>query len=137
MRGRRWRIGDGVSTKTWTEPWVPGFENLGCFLRVNIDDLSEAWVSSLFNHTHRWDVQKINHIFNARVAVAILKIKLSSSPCLDKWIWSKEFHGNFMVKNAYIMLLNGKLLYRGDNFSASNHSTLWKKFWRLKIPFKV
>lgn len=61
MRGRRWRIGDGLSAKIWIEPWVLDFNNLASFFRVNVDDLSEEKVTSLLDsHTLRWDVQKIN-----------------------------------------------------------------------------
>lgn len=61
MRGRRWRVGDGLSAKIWTEPWFPDFDNLDSFFRVNIDDLSYEKVTSLLDsHTHRWDESTIS-----------------------------------------------------------------------------
>lgn len=138
VRGRRWRIGDSLSAKVWFEPWVPVIKNFSCYSMVNVEEMLDDRVSSLLDsQANRWNVQKINSIFNARVVVAIFKIQLGSNRCQNKQIWSREVHGNFTIKSAYKILLNDKLLSRGENSSAPTCSPLWKKLRKLKIPQNI
>lgn len=47
VRGRRWRISDGMSVKVWSEPWVARIDNLSSYSKINIEEMRDYRVISL------------------------------------------------------------------------------------------
>lgn len=105
LSGRRWQIGDSLSTKIWHDSWVPGFHTFSYPPQLSEEESKDFPVNYLFTaSSHAWDVDKVTNIFPPREASKILKINLGLYPRLDKWIWSEEKSENFVVKSAYHLL---------------------------------
>lgn len=51
-----------------------------------------------------WDLNKINSLFNPRVAIEIIKITLSATQRVDRWIWTEERYEIFNVKSTYRLI---------------------------------
>jgi hypothetical protein len=70
--------------------------------RNSMAEMGPLMVSSLINSTNRkWDIQKLNNLFNDDSVEAILKINLTRSARRDKLLWIKDPKGKFTVKSAF------------------------------------
>nr|GMC89071.1 putative late blight resistance protein homolog R1B-16 [Ipomoea batatas] len=105
-RGCRRCIGNGLTTKIGTDPWLPTDENP--FVTTPLHGtIYEAHVSSLFNpHGTGWDEECVHGIFNERDANIILNIPVCMRKPSDAWVWYKEAKGDYTVKSGYRMLVS-------------------------------
>lgn len=95
-------VGDGVDIDVWKDPWVPCLEGYKPMPRNSMAEMGPLTVSSLINSTNRkWDIQKLNNLFNDDSVEAILKINLTRSARRDKLLWIKDPKGKFTVKSAF------------------------------------
>lgn len=85
-------IGDGKTTGNWKDYWVLGHQAVIPHSHLILGGSEEDTLNSLMeSDSNRWDVTKVKSLFNLIVAAAeILKILLSLTPHLDKWLWTKE-----------------------------------------------
>ncbi|XP_042983365.1 uncharacterized protein LOC122312778 [Carya illinoinensis] len=113
MKGCRWRVGNGEMVKIWKDAWLPGPRTLQPELDINTNSEFDeaATVDSLIDMaTRTWKEHHIRALFNPRTAEEILKIRLSSTPCIDS---------------------------NGETSMQVQDSHLWKKIWHMKVPRKI
>jgi hypothetical protein len=128
------RIGNGESTRTWEDRWIPNHFN-GLPLTLHADH-GIHFVSDLLTSSGQWNADLINQIFFPVDVVAILKIPLrtSSEDCLA---WEPEKHGLYSVKSAYKLLFTGRQQESGDIQASSSGDPVWRKLWKIEVPPKV
>uniref|UniRef100_A0A2N9GM00 RNase H type-1 domain-containing protein n=1 Tax=Fagus sylvatica TaxID=28930 RepID=A0A2N9GM00_FAGSY len=111
-QGSRWRIGNGLSTKIWSDKWLPPPSSgkpltPPCILAQDAD------------------------------AQLITGMVLSARRVDDKLIWSREKRGTYSVRSAYRLLCEN--IYANE--PGCSNTGMWKQFWRrvwsIKVPHKV
>lgn len=108
---------------------------IATFWKRKLENLTVS--SLLVAETNAWNEQLIRSTFNPHIAAEILKIKLSSTPRPDQWIWRSDKYGKFSVKSPYRTTQSIK---RRDQRESSNPSPLkqvWPVLWKMKVPHKV
>ncbi|GKA23216.1 RNA-directed DNA polymerase, eukaryota [Tanacetum coccineum] len=133
----RVRVGNGLKTKFWKDPWID--DSLLChrFPRVyNLEDNRDASVAEKltasidgsFRRSTRGGVEEQQFV----------QLQNLVDPCVlssvsDRWVWSLGGDGLFRVKDVRNLL--------DDNFlPKSNNATRWVKFIPIKVnvfPWKV
>nr|XP_048332855.1 uncharacterized protein LOC125423238 [Ziziphus jujuba var. spinosa] len=101
-KGLCYRVGTGNSIDYWEDPWVP---NNPQFKPTPLHEETRnklGTVSSLMSSTGRWNLEKIQRLFDRETVNNILKIPIATSPLEDKTIWNGNANGSFSVKSAYI-----------------------------------
>ena len=109
-KGACFIIGDGESVDVWLDPWVPWINGFITEPKVGSVIQSEMKVSQLIDLDQRtWKTSLIRNIFNPTSALAILSIRIPTSPCPDKLLWIPDSKGIFSVKLAYKELMPNTL----------------------------
>ena len=87
---------------------------------------------------HGWNRPLILQLFSSADASAILNIPLSYRLPPDDLVWLHSKNGCYSVRSGYHVACQ---MVREDNWAKSSSSvvgqSVWKKFWKLKIPNKV
>src|SRR4051812_14669786 len=98
------RIGNGKETEVWSCNWLPRHGMMrpyGC-LTANPPHL----VCELINQTMAsWRRDVIDETFLPMDKSVIMSIPLFTCDMEDKWAWTHEKSGNFMVRSRYRMLV--------------------------------
>ena len=101
------RIGDGTTTKIWSDNWIPRDEMLrpyGCIIQD-----PPKLVSELIDHTTAIrDMDKLSATFLTIDVPAIRSIPLCTRILSDSWAWHFERSGQFTVKSCYRMMVETK-----------------------------
>lgn len=126
--GSRKRVGNGLTTKVWGDPWLLDADNpwLTTDMPVQLTDAKVANLMTIGGQT--WDSEVVNDLFNQRDARQILATPICPDYC-DSWYWSGDIRGNYSVKLGY------RVLTGGGGVPSSPFSR-WKTLWGLKIPPK-
>jgi hypothetical protein len=136
------RIGDGASTRIWTENWIPRCASMRPFACLSADPPS--MVSEIIDHTNAtWNRQVLEQVFIAADTQAILSIPVCTVQMEDYWAWNYEKNGNFSVRSAYRMLADTKR--RRENWLEGNagssdfeaESKAWTSLWSVQVPGKI
>ncbi|KAK9725541.1 hypothetical protein RND81_05G152000 [Saponaria officinalis] len=102
--GLRRRLGNGLSTRVWGDPWILNTQT-GKVLspRNGADD--SMLVADLWNSGgSRWDCQKVRSLFLPFEQECILNIRISNTRPEDAWYWAYEKDGSYSVKSAYKLI---------------------------------
>lgn len=136
------RIGDGTTTRIWTDNWIPRHATmrpLAC-LSANPPNL----VSDLMDSTTAtWNRRVLDQTFLAADTSAILSIPLCTRRMNDFWAWNFERNGNFTVRSAYRMLADTKRRredWLEGNAGSSNYEAeakSWTSLWSVQVPGKI
>lgn len=80
------KIGDGDTIDIWNDPWIPEVGSTK-ITTASIQGFEGAKVNSLMKLNRKeWDLDLLRDIFNQEDVERILKIPLSFSNQVDKWI---------------------------------------------------
>lgn len=84
--GARIRIGSGMSTSLWYDPWLP--DRLNPYLETEIyPQLDSATVKSLhISDNGGWDIDLVNDLFSERDQKLIISVPLSHFETEDEWM---------------------------------------------------
>ena len=136
------RIGDGNSTRIWSDNWIPRDYNLRPLSSLSADP--PVLVSEFICLGSRtWDVEALNQHLLPMDTNSVMQIPISHTAQSDFWEWHYEKSGVFSVRPAYRMIVEMK--YRRTNWlegrsEASNVEELegqWKKLWQVQVPSKL
>lgn len=136
------RIGDGNSTKIWTQNWIP--RNHVMRPIVCLGQNPPSMVAELIDTTTvTWHTDLLHKFFLPIDAAAIQNIPLCTMPMSDFWASQFEKRGFFSVRSAYQMLWETKK--RGENLLGSRATALdqsydergWTSLWNTKVPSKI
>ncbi|CAN1225361.1 Putative ribonuclease H protein At1g65750 [Linum grandiflorum] len=132
QRGYRWKIGDGTTTKVWTEPWLKSDTQLRITTPFNpqwpdlhVADLRHPFLAA-------WNSTLIDQIFTAMDSALIHAIPLDSATGQDQRIWHVSRNGDYTVKSAYRLYME-TVVDRTDHHISGK----WKELWDLTLPPKI
>jgi hypothetical protein len=91
---------------------------------------------------HQWRTEKIQEIFLAPDARAILQIPLRRSGGEDWLAWHYEKNGVYSVRSAYRALLSAKegreaAITSGVGHSSMHNDEKWRRLWKLDVLPRV
>lgn len=135
QRGIRKVIGDGSTINMWKDPWVPSLPKFRLLTQGNRREDELIMVSELMAG-REWDDEKLRQLFTAWEVAAIRSIPIPRYHGVDEWTWHYSKHGDFTVKSAYYLELEGRKKTVASS-SGSVSSTLWKRVWKSILPSKV
>uniref|UniRef100_A0A803PXL3 Reverse transcriptase n=1 Tax=Cannabis sativa TaxID=3483 RepID=A0A803PXL3_CANSA len=129
--GVRWCTSTGENISVLGEPWLEDHSNP----RVIYDHptLVNAKVANLMHvDGGGWDIELINDLFLERDRKLILVIPIHLSQTEDHLIWHKVVTGSYTARSAYNLLQESQ-----GQWHNTEASSLWKSFWKLKVPPKA
>ncbi|KAK9716250.1 hypothetical protein RND81_06G221100 [Saponaria officinalis] len=129
--GIRKRIENGLSTRIWSDPWVPGTQSRRIISPNN--GVPETLVSELLDDVEGgWNVAKVRSLFLPFEQERVLNIRISESRPNDIWCWDPERNGIYSVRSAYRVLRdeNSGGIEASDN---SEDKWLWNQVWAMPV----
>ena len=136
-KGTRWQIGNGLSTRIWSDKWLPP-PSSGKPLTPPSVLPHDACVSSLIlDTTSTWHTSLIEYIFNPGDAQLITSLVLSSRRGEDKLIWSREKCGIYSVWSAYRLLCEEMYANEPGCSDTGVWKQFWKRVWSIRVPHKI
>ncbi|XP_019163544.1 PREDICTED: uncharacterized protein LOC109159890 [Ipomoea nil] len=125
-RGCVRRIGNGLETSVWKQPWLPNAQNPYVETPANNNDQHMKVSALIDSDSNEWNSQLVNSVFCPRDAALILKIPIATQ-FEDMWSWQGDLRGQYSVKLGYKLL--------ADQIGSSNLiHPCWKNIWRAKVP---
>ena len=136
-KGTRWRIGDGLSTRIWSNKWLPS-PSAGKPLTPLCVLPHDACVSALMLDTPgTWNTTLIEQIFSPGDAQLITGLVLTSRRGEDKLIWCREKNGTYSICSAYRLLCEETSANEPGCSDTGVWKLFWKKVWSVRVPHKV
>ncbi|CAN1273582.1 Putative ribonuclease H protein At1g65750 [Linum perenne] len=131
-RGARWRIGDGVNTRAWDQPWIRDDDNF--FPETEPPEGMENLLvcDLMMLGLREWDIELIETLFNNRDAGIIAAMPLPSLDRRDTLIWHFSRDGGYTVRSAYRVAME-----RIVNRAHLNVVGDWTKLWKVRVPARV
>lgn len=131
-KGLRYRIGNGVDTYMFRDPWIP--KEL-TFKPICIDNnMLDSKVADFITPSGGWDIDKLStSVINFDIDT-IRAIPINTR-LKDRLIWHSDKTGKYTVKSGYKLFMNIKI----DGISASSTplTRIWNNLWKLNIPTKI
>ncbi|XP_074314561.1 uncharacterized protein LOC141649780 [Silene latifolia] len=126
--GLRKRVGNGIDTRVWLDPWIPNTSSR-CVVSPREDNDLEMKVAELMVvGESRWDREKVEAVFLPFEVERILNIRLSEHSREDSRCWDKAKDGEYSVKEGYRLLAADKS-GEGEQSDSSMGGWLWKTLW--------
>lgn len=117
------RIGDGTSTKIWSDGWIP--HHFGARSLTPIDGHDVTTASDLLSARGQWKTLSVKTLFRCMQQYE------------DVWAWEHGKHGIYSVRLAYRILDTARIRGNDVNVASASGDDAWKKIWKLKVPPKV
>ncbi|XP_074291949.1 uncharacterized protein LOC141618767 [Silene latifolia] len=114
-RGLRRRIGDGLSTRVWSDAWIPKAQS-GRVLSPCGPGIENMLVADLMKD-HGWRHDQLESLFLPFERSRIANIRLSLTRPCDTWFWQLEKDGVYSVKSAYRELAVESFSWGSDRLS--------------------
>ena len=130
-KGTRWIVGNGQSTKFWTDPWLPNGTIRSLIHGPLTLGEDQAKVSDVLAPNSQWNLNPISFDLPISIIKQIQAIPLSDfNVSQDKLIWSS--HAGFCsVKSAYIFLS------KQTQNKTQETNLSWSWIWKIPIPPKI
>ncbi|CAN1186841.1 Putative ribonuclease H protein At1g65750 [Linum perenne] len=136
-QGLRWKVGSGCMINPFMDPWIPNTVNSRPVLNFsNPISYIPSTVADLFN-CGRWDLEKINSIFDKHTVQQILSIPLSFEGVEDKLIWKLSTSGAYTVHSGYEVASGKFTTLQVFRPSSLYDECFWKKIWNLPVQPKL
>ncbi|XP_074314848.1 uncharacterized protein LOC141651019 [Silene latifolia] len=134
--GLRKRVGNGVDTRVWLDPWIPNTSSR-CVVSPRGDNALEMRVAELMVvGESRWDREKVEAVFLPFEVERIMSIRLSEHSREDSWCWDKAKDGEYLVKEGY-RLLAADEGGEGEQSDSSMGGWLWKALWAAPVLSRI
>ncbi|KAK7832800.1 putative ribonuclease h protein [Quercus suber] len=127
-KGMCHKIGNGLNTWIWEDPWIPDETNL-IPRRRNGATLEAQLVAEMIDQdTRQWDRGKLHELFEPNTVTKIMAIHINQLSQQDQPFWCLNPASEFTVKSAYNAL-------RVSNYPHESvlQSKDWKELWKLKV----
>lgn len=106
-QGARWRIADGANILLLCPLWLKDGRTLtadspmyAALSHVKVKDIIEPYAKL-------WNISLISNLFYHHIVHLILNTPLQPLVGEDKLIWKAKKHGNYFVRGAYRICVNG------------------------------
>lgn len=133
--GTKRLIGDGRTTRIWSDPRAPFMHRGGCVTPRSPEAASFYHVSELLSG-RSWNTTLIDTIFSPWEAIKIKGMILSSFSCPDEWMWTTTKSGEFSVKFAYYLAKEENQREEASS-SIEVRNKLWKAVWGVRVMPKI
>lgn len=139
-RGVIWRVGNGSSIKTWSDPWLPREWSRKPITPKGQNVLSR--VQELIDPaTGGWDDELVRQTFWPQDVDIVLSTPVHHD-LEDLVAWHYDNIGNFSVKSAYRVQRDHEKRSSRKGVASSSGVGLainlqWKRLWKLKYPGKI
>ncbi|XP_074314656.1 uncharacterized protein LOC141649887 [Silene latifolia] len=130
--GLRRRVGDGVSTLVWRDPWVAGTHSGKIISPRGGADPGLRVADLLVEGSREWNAALVGGLFFPFEVERILKMRVCEQLSPDVWCWVGERDGSYSVRSAYRLLVKQE----GESEGASSYSSdgwLWNKIWKAPV----
>ncbi|KAF7824834.1 uncharacterized protein G2W53_022978 [Senna tora] len=127
-------IGNGRTTKVWTDAWVPGnFPYTIQRPRAVMDGVNV--VSDLMDGAGNWRSDILNYLFEAEISEKIQGIELNCHQFDDKWVWLGDAKGLFTVSTCYkyYMARHWEEINLLPHLQGRVGSGFWKHLWKAPV----
>lgn len=133
-KGLRLRIGSGLLTSVFDDPWIPSDF---CFRTITLKPIfgGDMKVHEFIGADGCWNIAKLNDFLWEEDVHKILTIPLGVSGGPDRWIWHFNPTGMFTTKSAYRLSQHG--LVSESSIIDPAIEKWWKFLWKACIPSKV
>nr|ADK92871.1 retrotransposon protein [Hypericum perforatum] len=135
QKGIEWRIGQGNTVRTWSDPWIPGsdtglpkYHSPGSDLYTHVSD---------FIQNGGWNENLLRLCFEEEDVTRILQIRLSLRRPLDMVRWKFIKDGEYTVRSGYYIDFN---CWWHENYATPlTHAgeERWKTCWGLRCPPRI
>ncbi|XP_012835792.1 PREDICTED: uncharacterized protein LOC105956483 [Erythranthe guttata] len=142
QEGCRVRIGNGVDSSIWGDPWLNDDGNFHIITRRPFSSAFPDKVSDLiWTDSRTWNLELIYDTFWPVDHSRILAIPIGSSLAKDRLVWHYSRSGKFTVKSCYHNIMTRRCtsteIHPLGTSSNNEAKDLWKYLWHSSIPPKV
>ncbi|XP_074278045.1 uncharacterized protein LOC141601649 [Silene latifolia] len=141
MKGLQRRIGNGLSTKLWQDPWIARTRTRMALSSRGGGDENMLVAELIRLDGSGWDTTKVRSLFLPFDQSRILNMRVTGQGDMeDDWMWELEKSGVYFVKSAYKELM-GDFVEEDGQYDRRNDMWLWRRIWssrslpRIKIFF--
>ncbi|XP_019170974.1 PREDICTED: uncharacterized protein LOC109166477 [Ipomoea nil] len=120
------RIGNGISTRVWDQPWLPDANDPFVHSPIQQHDPTLKVSDLMIPGSNSWNVTLLDHIFIPRDVDLILKIPIANQ-FEDNWCCRGDLRGMYSVRLGYRLL----------STVHENIEPVWCDIWKLKLPPKA
>lgn len=125
LKGICYKIGNGVTIRPWSDPWVPGTLNYVPRTKERVDESTITCVVQLRSiEGVGWNMDFLNRFCDAKTMDLIKKIKWSIGVTHDKLLWKGSTGKSFSMRECYEMA-------HQHRFNLE-HRGLSKMLWKAK-----
>ncbi|XP_074313519.1 uncharacterized protein LOC141648695 [Silene latifolia] len=134
--GLRRRIGNGLSTRVWSDPWLAGTKTHKVLSPRGEADESIVVADLLSADGRDWNVHKVRTLFLPFEQSYVLNTRINREDCEDDWVWNLEKDGTYYVKSAYRALVGDNVAEEGQS-NVDRNMWVWKRIWKTDMRNKV
>lgn len=136
MKGACKMIGNGHETNIWSDPWIPSLPLYRITTDLQRRDVEGPTKVNELIEAGEWKENELSSLFLPWEVRAIRNIPIPIRNMEDFWSWQHTKNGNFTVRSAYYVALNGD---RQAEPTASTRpwQQVWSKIWGACVPAKV
>ncbi|KAG7591719.1 Ribonuclease H-like superfamily [Arabidopsis thaliana x Arabidopsis arenosa] len=129
--GLSWVVGDGKSTKFWSDKWLANTalkEHMTGPPPVGFEELR---VCDLWRNGRGWRLENILPHVPAEIRLRLTAVVIDNiTGAKDRISWGENMDGNFTVKSAYDFLMR-------DSTPRQDQSRLFDRVWKMVAPERV
>ena len=126
------RIGNGLNTWIWEDPWIPNEPSLIPQARSGVTREAYLVADLIDQDSRQWDRGLLSDLFEPATINRILSIHLSQQSVNDQVFWCLNPSSEFSVKSAHNAFRTP---------SSISHPVLqgmdWKVLWKMKIHARL
>lgn len=127
--GLQWWIRDGTTARICRDGWIPG-NVVSHFFPATLFAIYLLKLYSLFvRGTRYWNLQLLQHLFNAADVKVICNILLPAELKFDALIWNFSGNGIYTIKSDYDTFIRN--IQQASGWTAGWRS-LWTNIWEAK-----
>ncbi|KAK9755091.1 hypothetical protein RND81_01G002100 [Saponaria officinalis] len=135
-KGIRKRVGNGLSTYVWQDPWIPGTQTR-LVLSPRRNEREDMLVTELRNADGQsWNMSKVRALFLPFEQVRISNMRIGAFQTEDSWCWDLEKDGEYSVKTAYRAVVGEYGAETGPS-DLTREKWLWSKIWQARVLPRV
>ena len=135
--GARWRIGNGLTTRVYSNSWLPS-GGLGRITSPLSEIPADAIVADLLEvESGWWNRALIDRNFLPFEAQKIKSIPICTTPQEDILIWPKTRDGNYSIKSGYQLLRELEINELASLSDSGENKKFCSGLWKMKVPNKL
>ncbi|XP_074306449.1 uncharacterized protein LOC141641696 [Silene latifolia] len=128
----RKRIGNGMGTQVWLDPWIQESKLKFVFSPLGTADVNMRVAELLLPGGRAWNQEMVTGLFLPFEVERIMNIRLSERDQPDECCWDLTKDGNYSVKSAY-WAQDGEREEWVEQSDFAREKWLWNKIWKVPV----